>query len=130
MKEFAWILRQIVLALHAEQLAEHGGLDGIRDEGMFDSALARPQNLIAYNQDADVAMLAASYTYGLAKNHPFIDGNKRIAFITGELFIELNGFELIASDGDCVLTMLAVADGSLSEDELADWYRSNLRIKN
>lgn len=130
MKEFVWILREIVLALHAEQLAEHGGLDGIRDEGMFDSALARPQNLIAYNQDADVAMLAASYTYGLTKNHPFIDGNKRIAFITGELFFELNGFELIASDGDCVLTMLAVADGSLSEDELAEWYRANLRKNN
>ncbi len=127
MKKFVWILRKIVFALHAEQLAEHGGLEGIRDEGMFDSALARPQNLIAYNQDADVAMLAASYTYGLAKNRPFIDGNKRIAFITGELFIELNGFELIASDGDCVLTMLAVADGSLSEEELSEWYRTNLR---
>jgi len=128
--KFVWVLREIVLAFHAEQLAEHGGLEGIRDEGMFDSALARPQNVVAYNQDADIAMLAASYTFGLAKNHPFIDGNKRIAFITGELFIELNGFELIASDGDCVLTMLAVADGSLSEDELADWYRTNLRTKN
>lgn len=130
MKEFVWILREIVLALHAEQLAEHGGLDGIRDEGMFDSALVRPQNLIGYNQNADLAMLAASYTYGLAKNHPFIDGNKRIAFIVGELFLELNGFELIASDGDCVLTMLAVADGSLSEEELTNWYRENSRPVN
>jgi len=124
---FAWVLRQSVLALQDAQISEHGGLAGVRDVALLDSALARPRNLVAYNQDADVASVAASYTYGLARNHPFNDGNKRIAFVTGALFFELNGFELIASDGDCVLTIVAVADGSLSEDELADWYRKNSR---
>ena len=127
MTDFVWVLREVILALHGEQLTEHGGLEGIRDEGMFDSALARPQNLAACEAGAVAARLAASHTCGIAKNHPFVDGNKRAAFVTGELFLELNGFELTASDGDCVMTMLAVADGSLSEDALAAWYQENTK---
>ena len=125
MNEPVWILREVVLALHGEQLAEHGGLEGVRDDGLLESALARPQNLAAYEQETPIVRLAAAYTYGLAKNHPFIDGNKRIAFIAGELFLELNGFVLTASDADCVLTMLANADGTLSESDLADWFLDN-----
>lgn len=125
-----WVLRQTILAIHAEQISEHGGLDGLRDEGLLDSALARPKNLVAYNQNSDAARITASYTYGLAKNHPFMDGNKRVAFISGALFLELNGMELIASDSECVLTIVAVADGAMSEAEVADWFRKNSRPKN
>jgi death on curing protein len=120
-----WVLRQTILAIHAEQIAEHGGLEGIRDVGLLESALARPKNLSAYSQNSDAASIAASYTFGLAKNHPFMDGNKRIAFMSGALFLELNGLELVADDSECVLTIVAVADGAMSEDELVDWYRKN-----
>ena len=123
MTGYVWIRKDVLIALHAEQLAEHGGPEGIRDEGMLDSALARPQNLAAYETDIDVPRLAASYVYGLAKNHAFVDGNKRVAFIAGELFLALNGYELEADDADCVVTMLAVAGGGLSEDELAAWFQ-------
>ena len=117
-----WISKPALLLLHAESLAEHGGSPGIRDEGLLDSALARPQNLVAYGQP-DVAALAASYGWGIARNHPFIDGNKRTAFVAIELFLQLNGGALHASDADCVLTMLSVAAGDLPEDTLADWLR-------
>lgn len=113
-----------MLAVHDEQLAEHGGAVGLRDEGLFDSALARPLHLDAYGQP-DVADLAAAYGVGLAKNHAFIDGNKRTAFVAVELFLVLNGYQLIASDTDCVLTMLAVAAGDLDEAAFAAWIRAN-----
>ncbi len=129
MTNFVWLLRDVVLALHSEQLAEHGGLEGIRDAGMLDSALARPQKLAAYEDGVSLSKVAASYPYGLAKNHPFIDGNKRISFFAGEVFLALNGYELTADDGDCVLTMLAIADGSLSEEALSEWYTKNSRPK-
>ena len=115
----------MALAAHAEQLAEHGGGDGIRDAGMLDSAMARPQNLVQYG-DPDAAALAAAYAFGIARNHPFIDGNKRTAFVVMELFLLLNGYDLIADDGACVLTMLQVASGDFSEDELALWIRENI----
>ncbi len=110
--------------LHDESLAEHGGLSGIRDEGLLDSALARPQNLAAYEKP-NVADLAASYTVGLAKNHPFVDGNKRAAFLAMGLFLFGNGYRLTASQSDATVTVLAVAAGDIGEEELAAWIRSH-----
>ncbi|MDK9725069.1 MAG: type II toxin-antitoxin system death-on-curing family toxin [Sterolibacteriaceae bacterium MAG5] len=124
MRRWVWVERSVLLAVHDEQLAEHGGAAGLRDEGLFDSALARPLNLAAYDEP-DTADLAASYAVGLAKNHPFVDGNKRTAFVAMELFLALNGTELTAGDTDCVLTMLAVAAGDMDESALADWLRRN-----
>ncbi len=102
--------------------AEHGGAPGVRDSGLFDSALARPQHLLAYGEP-DAAALAATYGWGLARNHAFADGNKRTAFVAVELFLMLNGCELMADDADCVLTMLRVAAGELEEEAFADWVR-------
>ena len=124
MKRWVWVDRSVLLAVHDELLAEHGGDAGLRDAGLFDSALARPLNLAAYGKP-DVADLAASYAVGLAKNHPFIDGNKRTVFVAMELFLALNGSELTAGDTDCVLTMLAVAAGDIDEAALAEWLRRN-----
>ncbi|SRR5579885_1309140 len=122
MTEWVWLDRAVVLAAHDEQIAEHGGAAGLRDEGLFESALARPQNLVAYGEP-DAAALATAYVFGLAKNHAFVDGNKRIAFIAMELFLNLNGFVLTADDAQCVLVMLSVASGTFGEDELAEWIR-------
>jgi death-on-curing protein len=122
MSGWVWIERAIVLAIHNEQLAEHGGLTGIRDEGLLESALARPLKLAAYHTP-DCADLAAAYGYGIASNHPFLDGNKRTAFVAIELFLAMNGYELIAEDADCVLTMFALAAGELDEPALAAWVR-------
>lgn len=124
MSGWVWIERSVMLAVHDEQLAEHGGAIGLRDAGLFDSALARPLHLDAYG-DPDAADLAAAYGVGLAKNHAFIDGNKRTAFVAVELFLALNGHELMASDADCVLTMLAVAAGDIDESGFAHWIRDN-----
>ena len=126
MKKWIWIDARAIVAIHDEQLAEHGGAAGTRDEGLLASALSRPINLAAYEKP-DVAALAASYAVGLAKNHPFVDGNKRTAFVALELFLALNGFELNASDVDCVLTMLAVASGEMDEPRLANWIRHNIK---
>ena len=120
-----WIAPKVLLAVHEEQLAEHGGAAGTRDMGLFESALARPQNLALYGTP-DLADLAASYGCGIARNHPFVDGNKRTAFVAVELFLLLNGQELLADDGDCVLTMLAVASGTLDEPAFALWVRGHL----
>ena len=122
MSAWVWIERAIVLAIHNEQLAEHGGLTGIRDEGLLESALARPLNLAAYHTP-DCADLAAAYGFGIARNHPFMDGNKRTAFVAIELFLAMNGYELVAEDADCVLTMFALAAGELDEPALAAWVR-------
>jgi death on curing protein len=123
-----WLNADVLRAVHEEQLAEHGGAPGTRDDGLFESALARPKNLAAFGQP-DVHALAAAYGVGLAKNHPFIDGNKRTAFVAVELFIELNGHELTANDADCVLTMLAVASGQMNETVFADWLRQHSRAR-
>lgn len=126
MKDGIWLDPAVMRAVHEEQLAEHSGAPGTRDAGLLESALARPQHLAAYGEP-DAAALAAAYGYGIARNHPFVDGNKRTAFVAVELFLALNGFELTADDADCVLTMLAVAAGDLSEDDFAAWIRTHLR---
>jgi death-on-curing protein len=123
---WVWIDPRVLLAVHDEQLAEHGGAAGTRDMGLFESALARPQNLAHYGSP-DVAELAAAYGSGLARNHPFIDGNKRTAFVAVELFLMLNGHDLVAGDADCVLTMLAVAAGALDEAAFATWLRDHIQ---
>jgi len=125
-KPWVWLSADVLLAVHEEQLAEHGGAAGVRDLGLFESALARPQHLAAYGQP-DAADLAASYGMGLAKNHPFVDGNKRTAFVATELFLHLNGLALQADDAQCVLTQLAVADGTLDERGFAAWLRTHVR---
>ena len=119
-----WIDRRSLLLLHGESVAEHGGGDGIRDEGLLDSALARPQNQLAYGKP-DFADLAASYCVGLAKNHPFVDGNKRVAFLSMGLFLGLNGYRLQATQVEATLTILAVAGSDMSEAELAQWIREH-----
>jgi death-on-curing protein len=124
--EWIWIDPDVLLAAHDEQLEEHGGAFGIRDRGLFESALARPKNLAAYGEP-DVAELAASYAFGLAKNHPFADGNKRTAFVALELFLILNGFELHADDVQCVVVILSVASGAFSEAKLSEWIRRNMK---
>ncbi len=122
MRKSVWIERSVILAAHDEQLAEHGGSPGIRDAGLLDSALARPLNRAAYGKP-DAAELAAAYAYGLATNHPFVDGNKRVAFIALELFLALNGHRLVIDDVNCAMCMLAVASGTMKETALADWIR-------
>jgi death-on-curing protein len=116
----------VALALHAEQLRAWGGGQGTRDEGLFESALARPRNLAAYGTP-DAAALAASYAFGLAKNHPFVDGNKRTALVVCETFLVDNGYALTASDAELAVLFEQLAAGELSEDELADWFRERVR---
>lgn len=123
MSDWIWIDAAVIYAVHNQQLAEHGGSAGVRDSGLLESALARPQNLVAYGEP-DVHDLAAAYGYGIARNHPFIDGNKRTAFVAVELFLSLNGFNLTATDVDCVITMLALAAGELREEAFARWLRA------
>ncbi len=125
MTNYVWIQETVVHAIHDEQLADHGGLSGARDIKLLQSALARPQNLLSYAAP-DIASLAAAYGYGISRNHPFNDGNKRTAFVVTELFLLLNDFELTANDESCVMTMLKVAAGDISENEFADWIRRNI----
>jgi death-on-curing protein len=110
--------------VHREQLAEHGGASGTRDEALLESAMARPKHAAQYDAP-DAASLAAAYGFGIVRNHPFVDGNKRTAFVAVELFLALNGWSLEADDGDCVMVMLGVASGGLSADEFASWIRSH-----
>jgi death-on-curing protein len=123
-----WISRQALLLLHGESLAEHGGAPGMRNEGLLDSALARPQNLVAYGEP-DLADLAACYGVGVAKNHPFVDGNKRAAFLCVGLFLHLNGMRLNATQAEATLTMLAVAAGEITEAEFASWLREHIQAR-
>lgn len=124
MTEIVWLMREAVDAMHDIQLSEHGGLAGVRDEGLLESALARPQHLHSYGA-ADIHALSASYAYGIAKNHPYIDGNKRTAFLAAYTFLRLNGAELNASEVSATQTMLALAAGEISEDDFATWLREN-----
>jgi death-on-curing protein len=126
MKEPRWVLREAVLALQERLLAEFGGLGGMRDTGLFDSALARPQHLFAYGKPG-VSDLAAAYAFGLVRNHPFLDGNKRIGFATAVLFLEINGREFVASEVDAVVQTLALAAGALDENGYAAWLKKNSR---
>lgn len=128
MDEPTWIEENIIIAVHERQLAEHGGSTGIRDEGMLASALARPKQKWAYGgSEIDFPAMAAAYIFGIARNHPFVDGNKRTAAVAGELFLVLNGFTLAASDMDLYPVCMAVASGELGEDELTRWLRDNVR---
>lgn len=124
MKKWVWLQSDVVYTIHDMQLAEHGGLPGVRDAGLLESALARPVNLTLYSEAA-AAALAAAYGYGLSRNHPFVDGNKRTGYVATELFLRLNGYELHADDADCVVTMLNVAAGDMDEDAFAAWLRAH-----
>jgi len=126
MSAWKWINHEVLLLLHDESLAEHGGASGLRDQGLLESALARPLNLALY-ETPDVADLAAAYGVGLAKNHAFVDGNKRAAFLMVGLSLALNGYCLSATQADATLIMLSLASGNLPEADLANWIRKNLR---
>lgn len=128
MTEPTWISLELATAIHERQLAEHGGPEGIRDAGMLESALGRAQQQFAYSETTpDMPALAAAYAYGIARNHPFVDGNKRTAAVLCEVFLELNGYRLTAEDTDLYPTFMALAAGKLAEQELADWLRSMSR---
>ena len=120
-----WVTRSVVFAIHEEQIAEHGGTQGIRDTGLLESALARPQNLAAYGQ-ADIVALAASYAFGLAKNHPFLDGNKRTSYVTTLVFLRINGLDIPADEAERIQLWLDLAAGELTEDKLAEWLRARV----
>lgn len=124
-QDWNWVALEVAEAAHAEQLAEHGGGEGVRDAGLLASAMDRPRNLAHYG-DPDLAALAAAYAYGIARNHPFVDGNKRTAAVVSETFVALNGHALEASDAEVVVAFLALAAGELEEDELADWFRQRV----
>lgn len=123
-----WLDPAVILAVHDAQLAEHGGGAGVRDKALLESALAKPLNLASY-EDPDVAALAAAYGYGISRNHPFLDGNKRTAFVAVELFLHLNGHVLEASDADCVMVMLQVAAGDIAEADFAKWLRTRISTR-
>jgi death-on-curing protein len=125
MQEPEWVSKAVVLALHEEQLAEHGGSPGLRDEGLLESALGKPQNLLSYGQP-DLADLAAAYAVGLAKNHAFVDGNKRVSNVVTLTFLLLNGSDLKAEDTEQVRVWLAIADGTMSEEHAANWIRKHM----
>jgi len=118
-----WLLPEVVTAIHQMLIAEHGGLPGIRDQGLLDSALARPRQQAAYGKKNSVFQLAAAYSYGLARNHPFVDGNKRIALTVAAVFLEINGYSLNASEAEAVIIYQQLADGRLTEGALAEWIR-------
>ena len=119
-----WLILDTVYVIHTAQIAEHGGADGLRDEGLLLSALARPQNVFTYNDESDHASLAASYAFGIAKNHPFLDGNKRTALVVMRTFLALNDLNFVATPEAKFTTILQLAEGSLTEDDLAAWIRT------
>jgi death-on-curing protein len=125
MAEWIWIGAEVATSAHAEQLAEHGGGEGVRDGGALESALARPINLAAYG-DPDAASLAAAYAFGIARNHPFVDGNKRTAAVVSVTFLWLNGCSFAGTQAEVVVAFLALAAGELSEEEMADWFRQRI----
>ena len=125
---WCWLNSNVLYAVHAEQLVEHGGLAGLRDVNALESALSRAEQLAHYGAP-DGAELAAAYGFGIARNHPFSDGNKRTAFVATELFLVLNGFELQATDADCVMTMLGVAAGDIDEASFAAWIRAHIQAR-
>lgn len=120
-----WLNRVVVDAIHNDQLREHGGLPGIRDENVLESALARPRQKWNYTDSTDIPMLGAAYAFGLVKNHPYRDGNKRIGFLAMVTFLGVNGFDIDATDAEVVTEILALADGRISEEALAEWIRAH-----
>ncbi|HMI97803.1 MAG TPA: type II toxin-antitoxin system death-on-curing family toxin [Micropepsaceae bacterium] len=129
MSDPVWVSRAALELLHDESLKEHGGAEGLRESGLLDSALARAQNLFAYEEVTDACRLAATYAFGIVKNHPFVDGNKRAAFIAAGLFLQMNGARLHADRAEAVLVMLDLASGELTELQFAEWLRKNTRPK-
>lgn len=130
MPEIKWLLEEAVCAIHKRQIAEHGRSDDVRDEGLLLSALAPPQNLLAYSETApNISALAASLAYGITKNHPFIDGNKRTALVVTRTFLLLNGYTINATQEEKYLTFLKLAEGILSEKELSDWIEEKLQTQ-
>ncbi|MBA3891785.1 MAG: type II toxin-antitoxin system death-on-curing family toxin [Gemmatimonadaceae bacterium] len=127
MKEPRWLSRRAVELMHQQQLDEHGGSFGVRDEGTLESALARARNRFLYEADADLATLAACHAFALATSHPFTDGNTRTAFVTAAVFLRLNGYELLHPEPSVFATFLQLAAGELTEDELAAWFREGMR---
>ncbi len=126
MTEPGWLAKRALLLLHGESLAEHGGALGIRDEGLLDSALGRPIHQYVYGGVGDIAQLAAAFAFGIARNHPFVDGNKRAALIAAGVFLRLNGKRLQADKVDAYRATLALAAGDIGEDEFAEWLRANV----
>ena len=126
MKRWRWVREDVAFAIHDRQLAEHGGPEGVRDAGALKSALARPRHLAVYERP-DAAALAAAYAYGLARNHPFADGNKRTAWVAARVFLAINGYRLEFDPHDAVRTIEALAAGTLSESEVATWFRQRVR---
>ena len=126
-REPRWLSRVVVDAIHADQIRQHGGLPGIRDENVLESALARPRQKWEYDESADLPLLAAAYAFGFVRNHPYSDGNKRIGFLALATFLGINGRELDTNDEEVVTTILAFAAGGLTETELADWVRGHLQ---
>lgn len=124
--DVVWINEETVTAIHSRQIAEHGGSDGIRDLGLLQSALGRPRNLLAYGEDVDLASLAAAYAYGIAKNHPFVDGDKRTAYVVTRTFLVANDADLRASQEEKYITILRLAEGTLGEEGLAAWIRKGI----
>ena len=127
MKEPVWIDARDALALHDRLLALEGGAAGLRDKGLLESALARPKQLRAYDDRADVIQMATAYTAGIVRDHPFVDGNKRTGFVVGVLFLELNGYRFVASEEDAAHTVLSLAAGRLEERAFAAWMRANVK---
>jgi death-on-curing protein len=124
-REPQWLSRVVVDAIHHDQLREHGGLPGIRDENVLESALARPQQKWHYAAQTDIPLLAAAYAFGLVRNHPYRDGNKRMGFLAMVTFLGMNAYDLLATDAEVVAEILALAEGSVSEEALADWVRQH-----
>jgi len=124
-----WIEEPDVLAIHGRLLALHGGAAGLRDRGLLQSALARPRQHYAYSESRDIVRLAAIYTHGIVRNHPFVDGNKRTGFVIGILFLELHGFHFRASEEDAAQAVMALAAGTMDEDGYAAWLRGNVKRK-
>ncbi|MBR9989058.1 MAG: type II toxin-antitoxin system death-on-curing family toxin, partial [Gemmatimonadetes bacterium] len=120
-----WLSMTVILAIHSDQIREHGGSLGVRDKGLLESALDRPRNRFHYERESDSAQLAAAYGFGIAKNHPFIDGNKRVAFQAMYVFLGINGRTITADEEEVVRLVLALASGDLTEDELVEWLRTN-----
>jgi death on curing protein len=127
MSDPVWLSIELIEAVHERQLIEHGGGSGVRDRGMLESALARPQQRHVYGEDVDMISLAAAYAFGLSRNHPFVDGNKRTAAVACELFLELNGYQLVADDSDLYPVFMALAAGELDETAFTEWLRSHAR---
>lgn len=126
MREPEWVAHDVVLAIHEAQLAEHGGSSGIRDHGLLASALDRPKNIFAYSEQANLYSLAAAYAFGIAKNHAFLDSNKRTAWVVCAVFLELNGTPVMIDQAEVVRMMLGVADGSFTDKQFADWLKKAL----